>query len=66
MCSILVCGTWGQDLQERKVAIVGNPAQFQCSVQSQSGEAAEVQLWWQIQNENITNSNKYEVRFAHI
>eukprot|EP00095_Tigriopus_kingsejongensis_P005144 maker-scaffold100_size373717-snap-gene-2.51 protein:Tk05144 transcript:maker-scaffold100_size373717-snap-gene-2.51-mRNA-1 annotation:"receptor-type tyrosine-protein phosphatase alpha" len=64
---LLVAAPWllirTQAEPSHESAIVGQVARFQFSVQSQSGEgsAAEVQIWWQRENQNITNSPKYQI-----
>ena len=54
-------GDGGGDFESREAALLGKRAHFECSVRSPNN-AAELEIWWQFKEANISNSVRYQVR----
>ena len=54
-------GGAGGDTESREAALLGKRAHFECSVRSPNN-AAELEIWWQFKEANISNSVRYQVR----
>ena len=48
-------------VESREAALLGKRAHFECSVRSPNN-AAELEIWWQFKEANISNSVRYQVR----
>ncbi len=46
--------------ESTEVALLGKRAHFECSVKSPNN-AAEVEIWWQFKDANISNSDRHQV-----
>ena len=55
-------GSDGGDFESREAALLGKRAHFECSVRSPNN-AAELEIWWQFKEANISNSVRYQVRY---
>ena len=51
----------GGDFESREAALLGKRAHFEGSVRSPNN-AAELEIWWQFKEANISNSVRYQVR----
>ena len=54
-------GGVGGEFESREAALLGKRAHFECSVRSPNN-AAELEIWWQFREANISNSVRYQVR----